>query len=259
MYPYLIWSMFQGVIHLTMSPFTASKMTYGRLFSLLYLPIGQFWFLYTLFFIFLLSYGIWACRLGRWGLLAFSVLLYVVNSLGLFEFWVVLGWVSFNMIYFAIGVAFGGKIIGLLAKAQPIHLVAIAAGALAVHTSLGPTRVSSVYWIGSIMAVAGVTTVVCLSTVLANIGALKFIRHLGKLSLQIYVAHSLAVQFARIALQHFLHINDPLVHVLLGATAGFGIPIALHMTSRRLGINYVFFLRKAQPKKEWPVTQPSAA
>ena len=54
-YPYLIWSIIQGVIEASLSSYTNGNVTYREVFSLLWQPRAQFWFLYALFIIFVVA------------------------------------------------------------------------------------------------------------------------------------------------------------------------------------------------------------
>ena len=182
-------------------------------------------------------------------MLACSIVLYVVNSLGLLKFWTSLGSVSVNMVYFAVAVAFGERIIDFLSKARPGSLLLIIAAAAVVHTCLVPIHIVDVRGMRPLATAGGIAVVACLSVLLANIGAAKFLPYLGVLSLQIYVAHGLAAQFTRVVLQYSLHVTAFWPHLLLGVVTGLAFPIALHLISRKLGISYIFFLRKNPPEK----------
>jgi len=57
LYPYLLWSILQGLIEVQLSKtgFTNGSLTYAEVFSSLLIPRAQFWFLYALFTIFVLA------------------------------------------------------------------------------------------------------------------------------------------------------------------------------------------------------------
>jgi len=48
-YPYLVWSLIQGLVKLLVGPITNFGMELDELSSFLWIPIDQFWFLYVLF------------------------------------------------------------------------------------------------------------------------------------------------------------------------------------------------------------------
>ncbi|MGI2172540.1 acyltransferase family protein [Shewanella ulleungensis] len=52
-YPYVIWSILQGSTEVIVSNYTNGNVTFSEVFSLLWSPRAQFWFLYDLFFIFI--------------------------------------------------------------------------------------------------------------------------------------------------------------------------------------------------------------
>ncbi len=51
--PYLVWSILQGLVEVLLSQYTNGHVTLVEVFSLLWQPRAQFWFLYVLFFMFL--------------------------------------------------------------------------------------------------------------------------------------------------------------------------------------------------------------
>src|SRR5690606_30506079 len=53
-YPYVLWSLLQGLIEATLADYTNGAVTYGEVFALLWAPRAQFWFLYALLLCFLL-------------------------------------------------------------------------------------------------------------------------------------------------------------------------------------------------------------
>ena len=54
-YPYVIWSLLQGAVEYFFSKYTNGEQSFTQILSVLWKPIDQFWFLYALFFIFIIS------------------------------------------------------------------------------------------------------------------------------------------------------------------------------------------------------------
>lgn len=54
-YPYIVWSLIQGLIEVALSGSTNGNVTLEQVFSLLWQPRAQFWFLYTLFAVFVVA------------------------------------------------------------------------------------------------------------------------------------------------------------------------------------------------------------
>ena len=54
-YPFIIWSVIQGSIEVGLSNYTNGNVTVVEVFSMLWEPRAQFWFLYALFIIFIVT------------------------------------------------------------------------------------------------------------------------------------------------------------------------------------------------------------
>ena len=79
-YPYIIWSLLQGSIEVTLSNFTNGNVSWGYVFKLLWAPRAHFWFLYALFFVFLAAVAIYSTRAKKHTEVIFtlSVILYLL-------------------------------------------------------------------------------------------------------------------------------------------------------------------------------------
>ena len=51
-YPFIVWSLLQGLFEVALSNYTNGQVTLVEVFSLLWMPRAQFWFLYALFLVF---------------------------------------------------------------------------------------------------------------------------------------------------------------------------------------------------------------
>ncbi|HCD5421665.1 TPA: acyltransferase family protein, partial [Klebsiella pneumoniae] len=72
-YPYLVWSLLQGTIEVLLSRFTNSKTSFTDLLMLFSHPRAQFWFLYALLMIFVLSIIIYSKRFFERGIIVLFV------------------------------------------------------------------------------------------------------------------------------------------------------------------------------------------
>ncbi|WP_373565573.1 acyltransferase family protein, partial [Klebsiella pneumoniae] len=54
-YPYVIWSLLQGMVEVLLSRYTNNPSSLGDVLSLFTHPRAQFWFLYALFMVFVLA------------------------------------------------------------------------------------------------------------------------------------------------------------------------------------------------------------
>ncbi|HCB1938448.1 TPA: acyltransferase family protein, partial [Klebsiella pneumoniae] len=73
-YPYLVWSLLQGTIEVLLSRFTNSKTSFTDLLMLFSHPRAQFWFLYALLMIFVLSIIIYSKRFFERGIIVLFVI-----------------------------------------------------------------------------------------------------------------------------------------------------------------------------------------
>src|ERR1700722_19199016 len=72
-YPYFLWSLLQGALQLAMTGETNSHLTWRDLAAIPYQPIMQFWFLYTLFLVFVLFLVCQQLRAPSWAVLALGI------------------------------------------------------------------------------------------------------------------------------------------------------------------------------------------
>lgn len=105
-YPFIVWSLLQGLFEVVLSNYTNGQVTLTEVFSLLWMPRAQFWFLYALFLVFLVCTFLYA-KADRRYFLPFVVLFGVlfvfqqeltINNMTRF----ILG----NTVFFALGVWF---------------------------------------------------------------------------------------------------------------------------------------------------------
>src|SRR5690554_4443884 len=59
-YPFIVWSLLQGFFEVALSNYTNGQVTVTEVLSLLWEPRAQFWFLYALFMVFVLSAFVYA-------------------------------------------------------------------------------------------------------------------------------------------------------------------------------------------------------
>nr|MBF0682940.1 acyltransferase family protein [Pseudomonas sp.] len=59
-YPFIVWSLLQGFFEAALSNYTNGQVTVTEVLSLLWEPRAQFWFLYALFMVFVLSAFVYA-------------------------------------------------------------------------------------------------------------------------------------------------------------------------------------------------------
>jgi fucose 4-O-acetylase-like acetyltransferase len=255
-YPYLLWSLLQGLIQAGLSSMTSHAADVSQLWRILYRPEMQFWFLYTLFLILLLCGALRSVGVPRTGLLLIGAALYAAIP---FEVpmgpWGMVYMVRRSLIYFVLGSAAGGPALTeRLARASSGGLVALAtAGYAGVGLALAPMSPKLALALVPLWAALGIAATCAAGERLARAGGGGLVRLWGERSLQIYVAHTIASAGVRIALVKVLRISGPPAHIAAGVTAGLGIPILFDRLCRRVGFPYAFTLppsRAAAPQED---------
>lgn len=249
-YPYLLWASLQMAMQSLMSRHTNSPVSLvDDLWTIVYAPPMQFWFLYAL-----LVQSLWLGLLDKLGVsrrLSFLIALALYALAPLLPLgWGVLVLSRRYLPYTALGFFLGAKRVStwlvrprlLLGFGALIGfgLVALAAGA--------PDRLDDrfvalgVALIGTFASLAACAMLASARSGLAGRVA-QVLAGWGRASLAIFVAHTIASAGVRIVLQHLLHVDDVAIHLVLGTAVGVLAPVGLWRLSQRWHFSPLF---------EWP-------
>jgi fucose 4-O-acetylase-like acetyltransferase len=236
LYPYVVWSLIQGLTEVWLSRYTNGQTTLTEVFSL-WDPRAQFWFLYALFLVLLTATLVYRRDTPpmRLGVLAIAALAYVFQAQipsALHSDYVVK-----NFAFFALGVWF----VTVKDRLTP-HL-----GAWAAAGVVGFVVVQYVFhgWLGLMYEDKGLASlVVAAVSILALTGVSMWLARspapwvlaLGWASMGIYLMHVLAGSGARIVLSRFLGVQDAGVHLLIGTLVGILVPMLVLRLLARQGI-----------------------
>lgn len=256
-YPYFVWSTIQILLMLVMAGHTRHEAHWMDLFAIAYRPVMQFWFIYALFAMQVIFAVLRKLRCGAGGILAFSLVLYFCcfllqtpNAIPQ-DLWRILNWVCRGMIYFGAGVAASQWMLVGLTRAPKARLSATAA-VCGLLLTLG------VYWfepgdnqmlilaVTPFLSLLGIGMICALGELVARSGRAVAIRTYGVLSLEIYVAHTIAMAATRIILDRFLHVENIWIQFIAGMAAGVYVPLALWWACRRLNFPYLFVLPESK-------------
>lgn len=225
-YPYLIWSILQGVIQAFLSNFTNEKIHLTEVFALLWHPRAQFWFLYALFFVTVLCVFMYGKLKPRHFLPAVFFFFCVHVFENLLPGGIPLNYIYHNTIFFVLGIWFDTVKDAVFARRKTfvVPLLALFAGGQFVFHIVMGRNYTAAGLPTLALAVVSVFAVIVFCMCLAE-AALKWLLFLGTSSMTIYLMHVLAGSGIRIILQKFLHTNSLPVHLLIGVLAGMGLPL----------------------------------
>ena len=219
-YPFIVWSLLQGLIEVVLSNYTNGDVTLGQVFSLLWSPRAQFWFLYALFLVFVVCSFVYAKASRRY----FLPLLLVFGVLGI--------WFNEIKAYF-------------LARHVPLTLLlgaSFVAGQYLFHVTFGLSwEVGG--WPVLSLATVSILFVVALSMWLGRL-RMAWLLFIGASSMTIYLMHILAGSGVRVILGSFMGIDSIAVHLIVGTLVGLAAPLLAQMIIKK----YDLYFLLAPPK-----------
>jgi fucose 4-O-acetylase-like acetyltransferase len=249
-YPYFVWSILQAGLQVAASRYVNNPLPAIDILKIVYVPIGQYWFLYTLFAIMLLYRLLRLARTRDAVFLVLAASCFVLESYGLdHTSWVVAHCVGSFAVYFGAGVVMArSALLVRLAGLGNRALLAVAACGYAVVVAGSATHSVhvGVFWLG--FAAAGIAATFALAIVMSRSTGFSAVKLWGVLSLQIYLAHVIAGAMTRIALQKLAHVSDPTVHIVVGTAISLYAPVALVYVCQQTGFRYAFTLSRRRPE-----------
>ena len=249
LYPFVLWSIVQGVIEVNLSSYTNGDLSYADIFSMFWAPRAPFWFLYALFLIFVLAALLYRLLGERYslGIFAGTALLYIFQDmLALND---PLFYVLDNFVFFMFGVVLsrlpsqGVVSQDSLARSSVWTMTALAfvLGQILFHGVLTfEDKGMASLLLAFIGIVFTVSTARVLSHILSNYPA-KALAFVGSHSLAIYLMHIMAAAATRIALE-LLGVTAVSVQLVLGCIVGLAAPLLVAELVRRLELPFVFSL-----------------
>lgn len=258
-YPYFVWSLITLALKDVLGEWANHPYDLGDLPQIFYQPIDQFWFLYVLFVLSFIVSALLKIEVRPWAILVLAIVLYPGLYLDFSYGLGILHLTAVMAIYVAIGVVIGSSRNLQALSGIQVHWLVVAAVVGAIASSLaGWVEPSYRVLFQPVLAVSGVTAVIALSLLIDKTKVGAAIQFLGRYSLEIYVAHTIASAGVRIALLKFGNISDPALHLVLGTVAGLGLPIALALLLEKVGFPFGFTLgrRNQRDRKVNPTYSP---
>jgi len=242
-YPYLVWSLISVVIKAGLGSAVTRPRGLAEMGRILIQPIEQFWFLYALFFLVLAVGALLKLGASPWLIAAAAAIAYpgVLPVSG--SSWGPLDQIRQFAIYVAAGTLFEslGAASGLV-SARSAWLGLLATAGLLVVAAAAGTGLTSQPAVRPALAASGTAAVLALAVLTDRVGAGRAVGGLGRYSLEIFVAHTIASASTRIGLLKVARVADPTTHLILGTAAGLLVPIALAVGLGRIGFRYGFTL-----------------
>jgi peptidoglycan/LPS O-acetylase OafA/YrhL len=248
LYPYFVWSILQGLLQIALSHYANRAVSAVDLLKIAYVPIGQFYFLYTLFVIMMIYRLFYRRSASDVVFVSVTIVCFIIERSGfnLIQ-WNVAHDVAYFLIYFGVGVAAAQT--SILARAPEWRsgwLLAILIGGYAAIV-IGVTA----HWeqepiVQPMLVMSGIAATVALAILIGRSSKLPFVKLWGTRSLEIYVAHVIAAAAMRIALQRILGFNLPVAQIVLCTAVGIYGPILLAYLSQQLVGPYAFTLSRTR-------------
>lgn len=244
-YPYVLWSILQGLIEAALADYTNGAVTYAEVFALLWAPRAQFWFLYALLLCFLLAVAVFS--LSRRSILPVTlaaVILYLYPSL--LPEGVAWRFIADNFVFFALGVLCAARARATAASGWQVVFMAglFAAAQYGFH---GPLEMNYADrgGLSLLLALVSIAAVVTLCSWSAR-WPLGFVAYLGAASMAIYLMHILAGSGIRVLLK-IGSVDSFLLHAVAGVAGGLLLPLLALAIAQRLQLRYLF----AAPISRW--------
>lgn len=237
-YPYVVWSVLQGVLQIVAARGNQA-LTWGDLARIPWDPIMQFWFLYVLFMGMLVLLALHRMRVPMWGVFLVGVIGAYLPAVVAEWPWLPLQLLCLNFVYLAAGAFLARATVEGVKRLGAVSGLVLGVACLALVGDM-VWRFEELRWplrvLGGAVGVAGV---VGLSVAVARLPGSGFVGLLGRWSLQIFVAHTIASAGVRIVLRR-AGVEDAGVHLALGIAAGIAIPVLLQWVCLRLGVPWLF-------------------
>lgn len=241
-YPYVVWSLIQGLVEVALSRYTNRQTTLMDILSFPWHPRQQFWFLYALFFTFVA-----ACIAYRWLparrrplILALAVAAFLLKDH--VPRLITMYYLAANSVFFFIAAALprlADKPYRIGTGAFIACLLAFAA-VQALFSWARPMLPQP--WFNAALLIVGVVSIACTiaaSSWFSQRGGV-WLALLGKHSLAIFLMHTLAASGVRIILHKFVGNDDLVLHLALGTFIGLGAPLLAVMLLERWNVQGLF-------------------
>lgn len=216
-YPYFVWSLMQGGIAYVANPITNFNTTLVDIYSIPWVPMDQFWFLYVLFLVFIMASIIYKLTSNVVIIFLISLVLFVFNDV-LASSWAIMNVTYQYMLYFCAGMLFfqywgewGNKFVWLCGL---VFLFIVSHWLYQIDMVVISERYFKV-----VMAFIGIALIIVLSNCFLQMNV-KVIKIIGSYSLGIYLLHVLLGSGFRVIMQKVFYFESSAFHLIFGTLVG---------------------------------------
>lgn len=241
-YPYAVWSILQGCIEVFLSKYTNSKTSLISVLSFPFHPRAQFWFLYALLLIFILSAVIYNKYFTKIIplLLVFSFFSYIYGEDVISIYYI--NYIDNNIVFFFLG-CLVYKYNAYLKDVLNIYSFIILTVVFVLVEYFYFVRLGNDYselnFTTAAIAIVGIFWISNLSVVLSKYNV-AWLSHLGRQSIIIFLVHILASSGVRIVLTKLFHIENWYFNIISGTVAGIILPLLFYHFALRLKMSFFF-------------------
>ncbi len=246
-YVYVLWTLIEGSVEVLTSRWKNHPTTWANVFSL-WVPIGHLWFIPTLM---VATCAIAVVRPWRRSPLSWlGLLVSAVAGLaawgwgyplagasgGALILWFMAGaFVGFEPVVQAIRRLNGATLLAVAGLATAALVTVAGLPEVTTPTVVDPARTPASVALGIVGSVAGAAAVLAFSGLAARSDSppTRLLAHLGRMSLQIYLAHIIFASGARVLLGG-LGVDSLPIHLVVGLLAGVSGPLLLVLATRSL-------------------------
>ena len=228
LYPYFLWGIIQGSIMAILSNVTNGGQGWNSILLLPIDPFGQFWYLYDLFFMSILYYGLSKLFNNTKLVVLLSVILFFITPL-------MTGWewarIFHHFLFLVLGSEFFTYENWISKRKWYILAILSALSYLVFYIKIGILEFLSYGLLGTAVSL----------WISRMIGQNSVLEYLGKKSLPIYLWHILAISGLRIILTRVFGFTNILGLITVLTLAGTVFPLIVDYVVNRLRCNRLFY------------------
>jgi fucose 4-O-acetylase-like acetyltransferase len=241
-YPYVIWSLLQGGVEFLLSKYTNNHVTFLEVISLFWAPRAQFWYLYSLFFVFIVAILAYSKLSARYlpAILLIAALINIFSN-NLPDIAPVI-FTARYFVFFALGIYFNQikeYFFRNVYVVFPLFLLAFILFQWVFPYELELFNPSDGGWSLLLLGIVSIIFVVLMCMFLSRFN-IRFLAYLGTSSLGIYLMHTLFGSGTRIILQKIAGVDSAFVHLTLGTVTGIFFSLVTLFFLEKFNIRFLF-------------------